>query len=121
MTGMRWGAWCNVIAGALLFVVPFVVGYYTASDIAMYEAVVVGLCIGGCALWSALSDTASASLDYVVALLGGWSIAAPFVLGYHNTIELARNTDIAVGAFVVLMALIGHDYATPVLRRKVTA
>ncbi len=119
MTGMRWGAWLNVIAGVLLVIAPFALGYYTLSDIAMYEAVAVGLLIGGIALWSALSTGAPAYLDYLVALFGGWSIAAPFVLGYHNTIEVARNTDISVGLFVVLIALIGHYYPSPFMRRKV--
>lgn len=121
MTGRRWGAWCNVTAGALLVIAPYALGYYTLSDIAMYEAVAVGLLIGGCALWSALSKAAPAYLDYVVALLGGWSIVAPFVLGYHNTIEMARNTDISVGILVVLIACISHFYISPVMRRKVAA
>lgn len=121
MTGRRWGAWCNVIAGALLAMAPFVLGYYTLNDVAMYEAVAVGLLIAVCALWLALSETAPAYLDYVVALFGAWSIVAPFVLGYHNTIEVARNTDIAVGAAVALIAIIGRFYVRPVVRRKVAA
>lgn len=121
MTGMRWAAWCNVIAGALLVIAPFALGYHTLSEIAMYEAVAVGLLIGVCALWSALSKGAPAYLDYLVALFGGWSIAAPFVLGYHNTIEAARNTDIGVGVLVALIALIGHYYVSPIMRRKVAA
>lgn len=121
MTGMRWGAWCNVIAGALLVIAPFALGYYTLSEIAMYEAVAVGLLIGGCALWSALSKATPAYLDYVVALFGGWSIVAPYVLGYHNTIEAARNADMGIGILVALVALISHYYVSPVVRRKVAA
>jgi hypothetical protein len=45
MTRMRWAAWCNVIAGALLMVAPFALGYSTLSDIATYEAVALGLLI----------------------------------------------------------------------------
>jgi hypothetical protein len=118
---MTWASWCNVIAGALLVIAPFALGYYTRSEIAMYEAVAVGLLIGGCALWSAVSKAAPASLDYVVALFGGWSIAAPFVLGYHTTLEVARNTDVGVGIVVALLALFGHFYVSPVVRRKVAA
>jgi hypothetical protein len=110
-----------VIAGALLIVAPFALGYSTLSEIATYQAVAVGLLIAGCALWSALSTATSKFLDYVVALFGGWSIAAPFVLGYHNTIEVARNTDIGVGLFVALIALLGHFYVSPTVRRKVAA
>jgi hypothetical protein len=118
---MRWAAWCNVIAGALLAVAPFALGYYTLSEIAMYEAVVIGLLIGACALWTAMSKAAPAYLDYLVALFGGWSIAAPFVLGYHDLVEVARNTDIGVGVLVVLIALIGHYYESPVMRQKAAA
>jgi SPW repeat len=117
----KWGAWMNVIAGALLVIAPFALGYDTLSDVAMYEAVAVGLLIGGLALWSALSTAAPAYLDYIVAMLGGWSIVAPFVLGYHTTVEMARNTDIVVGIAVALIALASHFYVSPVSRQKVTA
>lgn len=117
----RWGAWLNVIAGGLLVVAPFALGYYTLSDIAMYEAVAVGLLIAGCALWSALSTAAPASLDYVVALFGGWSIVAPFVFGYHDTVEVARNADVVTGIAVALIALVSAFYVSPIARQKVTA
>ena len=121
MTRMRWGAWLNVIAGVLLVIAPFALGYYTLSDVAMYEAVAVGLLIGGIALWSALSTAAPAYLDYIVALLGGWSIVAPFVFGYHTTIEVALNSDVMIGMAVALIALVSHFYVSPVTRQKVTA
>src|SRR3954468_14915398 len=120
MTGTKWGAWLNVIAGVLLVIAPFALGYYTLSDVAMYEAVVVGVLIGGVALWSALSTAAPAYLDYVLAVLGGWSIAAPFVLGYQ-AVEMARHTDTAIGIAVALIALASHFYVKPVVRRNVTA
>jgi len=118
---MRWGAWLNVVAGALLAIAPFALGYYTLSDVAMYEAVAVGLLIGVIALWSALSTAAPAYLDYIVALFGGWSIVAPFVFGYHATVEVARNTDIVIGIAVALIALVGHFYVSPMTRQRVTA
>jgi hypothetical protein len=121
MTGRNWAAWCNVILGALLAIAPFAAGYYTLNDIATYEAVAVGVLIAGCALWAAVSKAAPAYLGYVVALLGAWSVAAPFVLGYHNTIEIARNADIGIGILVAAIALIGHFYVSPVVRRKVAA
>jgi hypothetical protein len=118
---MRWGAWLNVIAAVLLVIAPFALGYYTVSDIATYEAVAVGLLIGAIALWSALSTDAPASLNYIVALLGGWSIVAPFVFGYHTTVEVARNTDVVMGVAVALIALVSHFYVSPLPRHKVTA
>lgn len=121
MTGMKWAAWCNVVAGALLVVAPFALGYYTLSDVATYEAIGIGLLIGVCALWPALSKAAPAYLDYIVALAGGWSIAAPFVLGYHNTVQLARNTDIGVGVVVAAIALLSHFSVSPFMRQKAAA
>ena len=121
MTGVRWGAWLNVIAGVLLVIAPFALGYYSLSDIAMYEAVVVGLLIGGIAMWSALSTDAPTYLDYIVALSGGWSLIAPFVFGYHTTVEVARNTDVVIGIAVALIALVSHFYAWPIPRHKATA
>jgi hypothetical protein len=50
-----------------LIAAPFALGYYTLSNIAMYEAVVVGLLIAGTALWSALSMEAHAYLEYIDA------------------------------------------------------
>ena len=121
MTGIRWGAWLNLIAGVLLVIAPFALGYYALSEIAMYEAVTVGLLIGAIALWSALSPEAPAYLDYVLALFGGWSIVSPFVFGYHATVEVARNTDVVIGIAVALIALVSHFYVSPVRRHKATA
>jgi hypothetical protein len=56
-----------------------------------------------------------------VALFGGWSIVAPFVFGYHATVEVARNTDVVIGIAVALIALVSHFYVWPVTRHKVTA
>jgi hypothetical protein len=120
MTGRKWGAWLNVLAGVLLVFAPFALGYYTLSEIASYEAVVVGLLVGGIALWAALSTAAPAYLDYIVAALGGWSIVAPFLLGYHDTVETARNTDIVMGIAVALIALVSHFYVSPMERQKAT-
>lgn len=121
MTGMRWGAWLNVIAGVMLGIAPFALGYSTLNDIALYEAVTVGLLIAGIALWSALSTDAPAYFAYILALLGAWSIAAPFVFGYHTTVEVARNSDVVIGFAVALIALVSHFYVSPITRQKVTA
>ena len=42
---------------------------------------------------------------------------APFVLGYHATVEVARNTDIVIGIAVALIALVSHYYGSPVSGR----
>jgi hypothetical protein len=43
------------------------------------------------------------------------------VVGYHTTVEMARNTDVVVGIAVALIALVSHFYVSPVTRQKVTA
>ena len=120
MTGTRWAAWFNVMAGTLLVVAPYALEYYSLSDIAVYEAVAVGSLICGIALWCALNEAAPGYLDYALALLGGWSIVAPFVLGYQH-IEVARHTDAVVGAAVLVVSLLGHFYSSPVERPNATA
>jgi hypothetical protein len=35
------------------------------------------------------------------------------VFGYHNTVELARNTDIGVGIVVALIACVSHSHVSP--------
>lgn len=76
--------------------------------------------IAGFALWSALSTAAPAYLEYILALFGVWSMVAPFVLGYYSTVEVARNTDAAIGIAVALIALVSRFYVSPVTRQKVT-
>jgi hypothetical protein len=121
MTQVKWGAMLNVVAGALLMAAPFVLGYSTLNDMATYEAIVVGLLIGSVALWSATSTAAPDYLDYILAILGAWSSAAPFVFGYAATVSTARNTDIVMGIAVALIALVTHFNVSPANRPKVTA
>jgi hypothetical protein len=121
MTRQKWGAGLSAAAGIVLAVAPFVLGYYTLSDVAMYEAVCVGVLIAALGLWSAWSTTAPDYLDYLVALLGAWSVAAPFVWGYAPTLHVARNTDVVLGAVVALIALAGHFNVSPDTRRRATA
>ena len=110
----------NVIAGALLAIAPFALGYDSTS-VAMTEAVAVGVLIAGIALWSAVSAAAPAYLEYVLAIIGGWSIVAPFVLGYYTTLELARNVDVIAGLAVAVVSLAGHFYVSPMTHHKVAA
>ena len=44
-------------------------------------------------------------LPSILAIVGGWLIAAPFLLGYAGT-EAAKNNDIGVGVLMVLGALV---------------
>jgi len=42
---------------------------------------------------------------WILAIVGGWLIAAPFLLGYAGT-EAAKNNDIGVGALMLLGSLV---------------
>jgi hypothetical protein len=43
-------------------------------------------------------------MPWVIAIIAGWLIAAPFVLGYADT-NIAMNNDIAVGVVMLLGSL----------------
>jgi hypothetical protein len=110
---MRWSAWVVFIAGLGLIAAPFATGYSALSTTATTEAVVVGLLIAAFALWTAFRS-APVYVEYILAACGAWSIVAPFVLGYSG-VELARNSDILVGAVVALIAIVRAIYRTPVM------
>jgi hypothetical protein len=44
-------------------------------------------------------------LPWILAVVGSWLIAAPFLLGYASTV-IAKNNDVSVGVIMVLGALI---------------
>ncbi len=44
-------------------------------------------------------------LPWILAVVGSWLIAAPFLLGYASTV-VAKNNDVGVGVVMVLGALI---------------
>lgn len=44
-------------------------------------------------------------LPWVLAIVGGWLIAAPFLLGYAGT-EAAKINDVGIGVVMVLGALV---------------
>lgn len=112
-----WGVWTMVVAGVWMILAPFVTGYYAMSTIATTQAVIAGLAIAGLALWAALHTYAPAYIYYILAVIGAWSVAAPFALGYQE-IELARNSDVLAGAVVVILAMARPLYDTFALRQR---
>ena len=44
-------------------------------------------------------------IPWILAAIGGWLIAAPFLLSYAGT-EIAKHNDVGVGLVMVLGALI---------------
>jgi hypothetical protein len=117
---MRWSPWITVVAGIGLVIAPFATGYNTLSDVATTEAIVLGVLIAGLGLWTALGTAVPPYTDYLLMVCGGWSIIAPFVLGYSDT-TIARNSDVIAGIVVAAVAVYRAVSASPGARRKVTA
>ena len=117
---MKWTDWMISLAGAWLAVAPFVLGYDSLSSSATVEAIAVGVLVVAFAAWGAYQAAARRNIDYVLMLLGGWSIVAPFALGY-NAVEFARNNDIVVGLVVAVMALIDWIRVSSPIRQDVRA
>ena len=117
---MRWCPWITVLAGVGLVAAPFATGYYTVSEIATTEAIVLGLVIAALGLWTALGTEVPAYVDYLLMVCGGWSIVAPFVLAYSDT-TMARNSDVIAGIVVAAVAVYRAVSASPGARQKVTA
>jgi hypothetical protein len=46
-----WEEWINLIAGALLFISPWVLTYYAASQAALWNALVIGAVTFILAIW----------------------------------------------------------------------
>ena len=51
----KWEEWVNVVLGAWLIVSPFLLGY-TAHANAMWNQIVVGVLVGGLALWTTMTS-----------------------------------------------------------------
>ncbi len=51
----RWEEWINVALGAWLIASPWVLGF-AGNEAAMWNAVVVGIAVGGLALWSSMIE-----------------------------------------------------------------
>lgn len=93
-----------VLAGMWLTCAPLVLDHETA-DIAFsgFNDVIVGLTIVAIAFIRVVVPEQTAPLSLIIAALGAWLLAAPFVRGYH-TAPAATANDIIVGVVVMLLA-----------------
>lgn len=104
----RWMSGINVLAGAWLFVAPFVLGY-VALRAALWNDMLVGATIFLLALVRAITPGHSPALSWVNVLLGLWLIVAPFALLYGSMgttsgPAAATGNDIVVGIIVLALA-----------------
>lgn len=95
----------TVAAGAWLLVAPLALSYPTTGVgfRAHWNDVLVGIAVIAFAVPRLASPDRTAVLTPVSAVLGGWLVAAPFLLGFSGT--RAGVNDVLVGALLVLLAV----------------
>lgn len=101
---VRWSSDTNIAAGLWLLAAPFVLGY-SAVGAAVSNAIIVGLVVLGLAWYRTANPARALSASWTNAVLGGWLIVAPFVLGYSATAAAVTN-DIIVGLVVLTLGAV---------------
>lgn len=101
---MKTLSWVNFVLGLWLIVAPFVL-LYRGISAALWDNVVVGIIIAALALWRALVKESAAMTvtSWVVALLGLWTVIAPFVLRYAGNANAMWN-GVIVGIVIAILA-----------------
>ncbi len=96
-------SWLVAVAGLWEVLAPFILGY-SATTIAMWNAVIVGVVLIVLAVWAALSENVrlDQNLEWIGAVVGVWLIVAPFILAYSPTVVAMWN-DIIVGIVVIML------------------
>ena len=92
--------WGVAVIGLWEALAPFILGYSFIAA-ALANALVIGITIIILAAWAGLTSNliSERTLDWVIAVLGLWLIAAPFVLGYSD-LTIAMWNAIIVGVVV---------------------
>lgn len=96
---VRWTSGTNIAAGVWLLAAPFVLGYGGITA-AVTNSIVVGLVVLSLAWYRTANPSRTMGASWTNALLGGWLIVAPFVLGYSATTAAVTN-DIIIGLVVL--------------------
>ncbi len=92
----------NVLAGIWLIISPFIFAF-SGNLVAMWNDIIVGAIIGIIALVSASRPLRTSGLNWVNAVLGVWTLFAPFVIAFSTMAALWNN--IIVGAIVAVLAV----------------
>lgn len=102
MKTKRWQDWLNLLLGAWLFVSPWALNFAGELPRAATNAWIVGAAI---ILFAAAAIYVPQAWEEVVNfLLGAWTIASPWVLGFAGN-GTATNSTLAVGVLVAVIAL----------------
>ncbi len=96
----RWQDLANVVLGVLLFLSPFILGYYGTPGMAVGHAFILGLVVTVVSLMAVYRFHVVE--EWINLALGVWLIIAPFILGFATLMP-------ALWTHVVLGLLIGGD------------
>lgn len=101
---MKGLSWTNFVLGLWLVLAPFAL-FYSGTSAAVWEDIIVGLLIAVFAFWRAYGPETEGmkGVSWVVAVLGVWSIIAPFAFGYSGETVAVWN-DVVVGLVVAALA-----------------
>lgn len=96
----RWQDWTSFVLGLWLAVSPWVLDY-TAEDAATANAAFLGVAIAIGSHFEVSFD--ENSIEWFNMAAGLWLVAAPFVLGFGDSIAATANS-IAVGTLVAALS-----------------
>jgi SPW repeat len=101
---MKQLSWVNFILGLWVIAAAFAFLYGGAS-LALWDNVIVGIIIAILAAWRALAaeNSRMAVTSWITALLGVWTLAAPFALRYSSTANAMWN-NVVVGIVIAILA-----------------
>lgn len=101
---MKGLSWANFILGVWLVIAPFALVYRGISA-ALWDNVIVGIIIAVLAAWRALGkeSVGMTVTSWAVAVLGLWTLSAPFALRYQSNAHAMWN-DVIVGIVLAIIA-----------------
>lgn len=96
-------SWLVALAGVWEVLAPFILGY-TATTVALWNAIIIGIVLVVLGVWAALAQNLLTlkTLNWINAALGIWLIIAPFILAYRTA---AIWNDIIIGIVVAVLAV----------------
>jgi undecaprenyl pyrophosphate phosphatase UppP len=101
MLSRTWQDWIGVAAGVWLIASPWILGF-SATTGALWTFVILGVVVVGVALY-AMNRNGDTGRQWLLALVGAATIAAPWVFGFGLT--AIRWNGWIVGALVAVLAL----------------
>ena len=112
-----WLSWVAFVAGLWLIVSPFILRY-SGSTSPTRNDMIVGVIVAVLAFITAVWNRSTASwLSWIIAIVGIWEIAAPFILGYTDSTRALWNS-VILGILILIFSLIrGLSFQMPMERR----